>query len=59
MAKLKKITILDSENPEIQLDWDNDRKQFVSIQGNSPALVIASMKRLTAILEKELRDKQI
>lgn len=59
MAKLKKITVLGTEKPTIDLVWDNDRHQVVAIQGDSPWLVIASLKELTALLEKELRDQNI
>ena len=61
MAELKKIWIehYANSNPEIRIDWDNDRHQRIEIKGRNPLHVIEAFKRIKLELEAELYNEEI
>ena len=58
-AKLKKVEVSKGKPIEIQIFWDNDRRQVVQIPDDSPQALIFSIKKLTDILETEIKAGNI
>jgi len=61
MAKLDEIWIENhaNSNPEIRLDWDNDRHQRIEIKGRNPLHVIEALKIAELELKSELYNEKI
>lgn len=58
MATLENIRLIDFGNPEIILDWDNDRHQAIRIDTlDAKGVIIALHEMLEALKEERNRGK--